>query len=207
MARTKKTAAEVVEKAASTTEEVKIVPESIENVDKTEEDKIVDAIKQGMAMPIISQAESKLNNIDINLNVRCVSLVNGGLTFISPKNGARSHWRDRGSHVTLTFGELIELNNIKIAYLTTPLIYIDNKDVIDYFKLWPVYEKVAKVNEVESVIESGDLNKIALLVEDCLAVNMRNALIDKVSEMRKNNALTNINIIQFLEEKLDMDFS
>ena len=74
------------------------------------------------------------------------------------------------------------------------------------FRLAPVYENVAKLNNLKEVFNS-DMQTIERVIDDALRVNMRDILINKVRQMYKTGKLVNINVIRLLEKKLSFDLS
>lgn len=149
-----------------------------------------------------SEAEKILNEEEIP----CKSVTFGGLTWVSPKTNAHYRWNGMGDIEYISFGELVTMNNTSRNFLFKPLFVVQDPRVIKYFRLLPVYEKVARINDLPSVFK-GSISGIQKVIDDALNVNMRNIMISKVRQMRKDGTLTNIDIIRLLEEKLGFDFS
>lgn len=141
--------------------------------------------------------------MDYTLNVK--SITYGGLTYKSRATNAVFRWNQIGEIQSMTIGEINEMNNYKSDFLRKPLVILMDEKAIKKFRLTPVYENVAKINNLSAVFNSGDLDKIDKVISDALSVNMRDILISKVRQMYKNKKLTDINILRLLEKRLQFD--
>ena len=143
--------------------------------------------------------------MDYTLNVK--SITYGGLTYKSRTTNAVFRWNQIGEIQPMTIGEINEMNNYKADFLRKPLVILMDEKAIKKFRLTPVYENVAKINNLGAVFNSGDMNKIDKVISDALSVNMRDILISKVRQMYKNKKLTDINILRLLEKRLQFDLT
>ena len=143
--------------------------------------------------------------MDMTVNVK--SICYGGLTYKSRTTNAVFRWNQIGSIQPMTIGEINEMNNHKPDFLRKPLVILLDERAIKKFRLTPVYENVAKINNLSAVFNTGDLNRIEKVVSDALSVNMRDILISKVRQMYKAKKLTDINILRLLEKKLTFDLT
>lgn len=141
-----------------------------------------------------------------NYVVRVKSMTFGGLTYKSRTTNAVFRWNQIGAVQDMTILELNEMNNYKTDFLRKPLVTLMDEKAIKKFRLTPVYENVAKINNLSDVFKS-DINTIEHVIDDALRVNMRDMLISKVRQMYKTKQLVNINIIRLLEKKLKFDLS
>jgi hypothetical protein len=142
--------------------------------------------------------------IDTVIGVKSITF--GGLTYKSKTNNAIFRWNQIGAVEYMTIGQLNEMNNYKTDFLRKPLVILLDERAIKKFRLTPVYENVAKINNLASVFNS-DIATIEKVIDDALRVNMRDILISKVRQMYKNKKLVDINIIRLLENKLQFDLS
>ena len=115
-------------------------------------------------------------------------------------------WNQIGAVEYMTIAQLNEMNNYKPDFLRKPLVILLDERAVKKFRLTPVYENVAKINNLSAVFNS-DLGTIERVVDDALRVNMRDILVSKIRQMYKNGKLVNINIIRLLEDKLKFDLS
>lgn len=143
--------------------------------------------------------------MDTVINVK--SITYGGLTYKSRTTNAVFRWNQIGEIQPMTIGEINEMNNYKADFLRKPLVILMDEKAIKKFRLTPVYENVAKINNLGAVFNSGDLNKIDKVISDALSVNMRDILVSKVRQMYKNRKLTDINVLRLLEKRLQFDLT
>lgn len=143
--------------------------------------------------------------LDEEIAVRSITF--GGLTWISNKTNSHYRWNEIGAVEYITFAELITLNNTKRAFLFDPLVIIQDERVVKYFRLESVYEKVAQINELENVFNSGDMSKVISVLNTIKEVNMRDVAISRIRHMRENGSLTNIDVIRQIETILCFDLS
>lgn len=141
-----------------------------------------------------------------NYVVRVKSMTFGGLTYKSRTTNAVFRWNQIGAVQDMTILELNEMNNYKTDFLRKPLVILMDEKAIKKFRLTPVYENVAKINNLSEVFKS-DISNIERAIDDALRVNMRDILISKVRQMYKAKQLVDINIIRLLEKKLKFDLS
>ena len=134
------------------------------------------------------------------------SITFGGLTYKARSTNAIYRWNNIGAVEYMSVAELNEMNNYKRSYLNKPLVILLDERAIKKFRLQPVYENVAKINNLKDLFKK-DMSTIERTIDTALDVNMRDILISKARQMIKNNTLTNINIIKLLERKLQHDLS
>lgn len=143
--------------------------------------------------------------MDTVINVK--SITYGGLTYKSRTTNAVFRWNQIGEIQPMTIAEINEMNNYKADFLRKPLVILMDEKAVKKFRLTPVYENVAKINNLGAVFNSGDMNKIDKVISDALSVNMRDILISKVRQMYKNRKLTDINVLRLLEKRLQFDLT
>lgn len=143
--------------------------------------------------------------MDMTVNVK--SICYGGLTYKSRTTNAVFRWNQIGSVQPMTIGEINEMNNHKPDFLRKPLVILLDERAVKKFRLTPVYENVAKINNLSAVFNTGDLNRIDKVISDALSVNMRDILISKVRQMYRAKKLTDINILRLLEKRLTFDLT
>ena len=142
--------------------------------------------------------------IDTLIGVKSITF--GGLTYKSKTNNAIFRWNQIGAVEYMTVGQLNEMNNYKTDFLRKPLVILLDERAIKKFRLTPVYENVAKSNNLTAIFNS-DIDTISKVIDDALRVNMRDILISKVRQMYKNKKLKDIEVIRLLEQKLQFDLS
>lgn len=150
--------------------------------------------------------ESGAQKISMDEEIPCRSIVFGGLTWVSPKTGSHYRWNGIGDVEYLPFAELVTMNNTNRNFLFRPLFVVQDTRAVEYFRLLPTYEKVARIGDLDEAL-TGSIADVESVVNDALRVGMRSVLISKVREMRKSGVLRDIDIISLLEQKLSFDFT
>lgn len=195
----------------------------IETVNTTPivENETEDTIKSSDILSVINDNVDKVSNTD---NVKATSrttevtianeeeiavrsITFGGLTWISPRTNSHYRWNEIGAVEYIPFGELITMNNTKRQFLFNPLVIVQDERVVKYFRLQPVYEKVAQINNLEKIFNSGNRDEVEKVLKTILDVNMRDVAISRIRAMRKNGTLTNIDVIHMIEKILCFDLS
>lgn len=146
------------------------------------------------------------DTLELDTSIPVKSITFGGLTYKSRSTNAVFRWNQIGAIQYMTVAELNEMNNYKSAFLNKPLVILMDERAVKKFRLTPVYENVAKLNNLKEVF-SSDIQTIERVIDDALRVNMRDILINKVRQMYKTGKLVDINVIRLLEKKLSFDLS
>ena len=180
-----------------------------ENEDVPSSGSLIDSISN--AIDEMDEAENgSVIKEEINLSldemIPVKSITFGGLTYKARSTNAIYRWNNIGAVEYMSVAELNEMNNYKRSYLNKPLVILLDERAIKKFRLQPVYENVAKINNLKDLFKK-DMSTIERTIDTALDVNMRDILISKARQMIKNNTLTNINIIKLLERKLQHDLS
>lgn len=186
------------------------MPENVKSVIKNEE-------KSGSLLDAISETIDELDEsvddkddyddtLELDTSIPVKSITFGGLTYKSRSTNAVFRWNQIGTIQYMTVAELNEMNNYKSAFLNKPLVILMDERAVKKFRLTPVYENVAKLNNLKEVF-SSDMTTIEHVIDDALRVNMRDILINKVRQMYKTKKLVDINVIRMLEKKLSFDLS
>ena len=151
-----------------------------------------------------THVDADVDELPIDTVIPVKSITFGGLTYKSPVTNATFRWTQIGQTQYMTIAQLNEMNNYNRDFLNKPLVILLNEKAIKQFRLTPVYENVAKINNLTSVFRS-DMKTIENTIDNALRVNMRDILISKVRQMVKNKTLKDINVIRLLEKKLQFD--
>lgn len=144
------------------------------------------------------------DKLDLDTSIPVKSITFGGLTYKSRTTNAVIRWKQIGEIQYMTVAELNEMNNYSSDFLNKPLVILMDERAVKKFRLTPVYENVAKLNNLKSVFNS-DLATISKVVDDALRVNMRDILISKVRQMYKTGKLVDVNVLRLLRDKLHFD--
>lgn len=179
----------------------------VEQKTKTESNSLLDSISS--AIDELEEAEvdeivDETVPLSLDESIAVKSITFGGLTYKSRSTNAIFRWNNIGSVEYMTVAELNEMNNYKRDFLNKPLVILLDERAIKKFRLTPVYENVAKINNLKTVF-SSDMQTIERTIDNALKVNMRDILISKVRQMIKAKTLVNVGIIKMLEKKLQYD--
>ncbi len=178
---------------------------------------VKDKDKSGSLLDAISETIDELDEsvddkddyddtLELDTSIPVKSITFGGLTYKSRSTNAVFRWNQIGAIQYMTVAELNEMNNYKSAFLNKPLVILMDERAVKKFRLTPVYENVAKLNNLKEVF-SSDMQTIERIIDNALRVNMRDILINKVRQMYKTGKLVDINVIRLLEKKLSFDLS
>lgn len=196
---------------AGKSREKNIIGEILDNEPKTTE-AVLELINSGVddvateAAALSEKTRQNKTDVDFNEEIACKSVVFGGLTWVSPKTNAYYRWEDIGSIEYVPFNELITMNNTSRSFLFDPKLVIQDTRVIEYFRLLDVYFNVAQVQNLVGLF-SKPVVEISKVIDLAIRVNMRDVMISKVRQLRKDGILNNIDVIKLLEKKLCFDLS
>lgn len=172
---------------------------------------VLDAINSGIdgvagTADAAQSSRTAGENIPLDEEIACKSVVFGGLTWVSPKTNAHYRWNDIGSVTYVPFSELVVMNNTSRRFLFDPLIVVQDERVVRYLRLLDIYKNVASVQKLEKTFRRP-LAEIGAVLDVAVKVNMREVLISRVRQMLRDGSLHDYRIIRLLEEKLCFDLS
>ena len=188
----------------NTTQETPVVKNKIEEKSGSLLDAISETIDE--LDESVDDKDDYDDTLELDTSIPVKSITFGGLTYKSRSTNAVFRWNQIGAIQYMTVAELNEMNNYKSAFLNKPLVILMDERAVKKFRLTPVYENVAKLNNLKEVF-SSDMQTIERVIDDALRVNMRDILINKVRQMYKTGKLVDINVIRLLEKKLSFDLS
>lgn len=181
---------------------------TIENKVEEKPESLLDAISETIdeLEESVDDKDDYDDTLELDTSIPVKSITFGGLTYKSRSTNAVFRWNQIGAIQYMTVAELNEMNNYKSAFLNKPLVILMDERAVKKFRLTPVYENVAKLNNLKEVF-SSNMQTIERVIDDALRVNMRDILINKVRQMYKTGKLVDINVIRLLEKKLSFDLS
>lgn len=196
-------------------ENVNVTQNDVAEDNKNTQDKNSEDTKPVSLLDAISETIDELDEsaddkddyedkLDLDTSIPVKSITFGGLTYKSRTTNAVIRWKQIGEIQYMTVAELNEMNNYSSDFLNKPLVILMDERAVKKFRLTPVYENVAKLNNLKSVFNS-DLATISKVVDDALRVNMRDILISKVRQMYKTGKLVDVNVLRLLQDKLHFD--
>lgn len=174
---------------------------------------IIDAISSGVDSIAdkdigTSNKSKSASRTEFNKNdlISIKSITFGEVEYISTFN-AKYNWPQYGATRKIPFEVVEEMMNTKSVYFDKPYLLIMNEDLIEFYNLGDLYADVAKVSDLKSVFNMGNLSKITKVIRDGLMVNQRDTIIAQCRKMWNNGELVNIKIIQMLEKELKYKFT
>ena len=184
----------------------KSIEKNQENAKETKNCSLLDSITSAIDDLEDSSDEDLEPIVDLPMDtiINVKSITYGGLTYKSRSTNAIFRWNQIGAVQPMTIAEINEMNNHKTDFLRKPLVILLDERAIKKFRLTPVYENVAKINNLTAVFNS-DMSTIEKVIDDALRVNMRDILISKIRQMYKNRKLVDVNILRLLQDKLKFD--
>lgn len=196
----------LIEKIKETLSENEITVKNTTEI-KTEQTNPLNSIMS--AIDDLDESDTDYTNgivekLPMNANIPVRSLTFGTLIYKSPLNNATFVWNKIGATIYMTVEEITQMNNQNENFLKKPLVVLLDEKAVKQFGLTPVYENVAKINDLGRLFKS-DRKTIEKTIDDALRVNMRDILISKVRDMYKKRKLTDINVIRLLSERLQFD--
>lgn len=157
---------------------------------------IKDATKNDIAI------DNKVQSVKIKGDelIPCRSMTSGGFNWLCKKSGIVYRWNSVGSLEYVPYEDLYQMYTNNKSYLTKPNVIVEDERVIEAFKLLSVYENVASVNRLEQAMNNPNI--MQKICNQALQVNMRDLIISRLSQLRENKILTNIDVIDVAEKTL-----
>jgi len=171
---------------------------------KNETEAVLDEIKSGISDvaqdDIVMDTKLQKQSIKPDELIPCRSMVRGGFNWRCAKSGISYRWNGMGHVEYIQYDDVYQMFTNAKHYLTKPFIIVEDKRVVSNFKLLDVYKNIASVNRLEKAVNNvGAMREICKLA---LQVNMRDLITERLSQMRSDGLLNNIDVITTAEEIL-----
>lgn len=123
--------------------------------------------------------------------------------FVSPKTQIKYKWNQKGDVEVLSIKEILAMENKSKRFLHTPWLIVDDERVIEALELKDLYNKIIKVENIDSLIElsSNEIREIFVSLPDNYKNNFRNEIYMKV----KTNELRDVVVINTLSDILGIN--
>lgn len=135
------------------------------------------------------------------------SVTQGSLSYFDTRTGMRWEWNEYGAIQRMTTNEIIAMHASYPDYLTTPLVFIEDEEILRKLNIDKFYNN--KNFEV-----SKNLNNFFNLsfneMKDCIdeiGEDVKDNIKVLALEKYKNKEITDLNLIKFLKENLNLDLS
>lgn len=135
------------------------------------------------------------------------SVTEGSLSYLDPRTKMKYVWNQYGAIQSMTFESLLSLNASSPAFLTTPLVVVDDKDVAEKLHITYIYNdfdfEVADNLDKFFKFPIEEMRKRIRKLPDCIKENIK----VKARSLYKNGTLSDLNRIKMLEQELKIDLS
>lgn len=156
---------------------------------------------------VVEKQKTVRAKLDMNMEVECRNISNGGLFYRSSKTGAEYLWANHNDVETLSVGELVTMKSSAGRFLNEPWLLIEDEEVVQYLGLTNLYRNLISPEELNAFFKLHPAD-----MEDRLAnapKGTRSLIAEKASEMvsnKENCPLTGAQIHK-LEQVLNIDLS
>ena len=133
------------------------------------------------------------------------SIYNGGVNFVSNRTKMVYKWLEKGSVEYLTVEELLAMESSSLRFLHTPWLVVEDKRIIEAFKLEELYSIISEVEDLEIFLEN-DIDYIEEIVNK-LPMEFKTELISDIYKGLKDKTLRiDYLVLQKLQDLLNYDF-
>lgn len=126
-----------------------------------------------------------------------------GLLVYESRNGRGWRFEGYGDTDEIELAELITMKNSQPRILNEPWLLILDDDAVEYLGLKNLYKNIIKPQDLEKVFSLPE-NKIKEIIEK-VPKSVKQLVAEKAKQMVEQKKLTNVVIIQLLEELLNVD--
>ncbi|MFK3936681.1 hypothetical protein ACI2JA_04085 [Alkalihalobacillus sp. NPDC078783] len=152
-------------------------------------------------------AKKVRKQIDPHRLVPCKNVTSGGVTYRSKKTGNEYRWELPGDVEDVEVQELRTMVSSNKSYTHTPWILIDEEedaDVIEYLGLKRLYSDLILPDEIDDLLLYAGSQALEERLEK-LPKGSQAMIRDRAIELRKNNQLDSIGIIQVIKKYIKID--
>lgn len=155
----------------------------------------------------IKEEKKEPREILANEFIEVRSVTEGSLSYLDPRTKMKYVWNQYGAIQSMTFESLLSLNASSPAFLTTPLVVVDDKDVAEKLHITYIYNdfdfEVADNLDKFFKFPIEEMRKRIRKLPDCIKENIK----VKARSLYKNGTLSDLNRIKMLEQELKIDLS
>lgn len=133
------------------------------------------------------------------------SVTYGSVGYKDPKNQMSWRWENHGSKQRIPFADIMTMYASYPTYLTTPILYIEDRDVVYALNLEDVYDEIDfnLLNNLDGIFElpvDEMKKKIEKMNFDTIE-NFKTVAIN----LYTNNKITDLNKIRLIKEMTNLD--
>lgn len=149
-----------------------------------------------------AQPERKVKKqLDNNLLVPVSNNTDGTLVYVSKRTGQNWVFEKYGDEDVIELHELRTMASSQRRFFEDNWINILDEEVIEYLRLERFYEKNLSEDELDGLFDLS-VEEVADVIAKASA-NVKSLILGKARHKYENGRLTNIHIIQLLEEKFN----
>lgn len=139
-------------------------------------------------------------DIDRNALIPCKSIVYGKLTYVSPRTQLIYNWSDYGTEEFIEYGELITMRSASPKFLTKPWILIQDDEVVEYFRLQDIYEKLLLLDNINEFLLKP-FSEIETLFESA-PMGIKQTFTIKIGEMVHAKTINDIRVVNMIDKTM-----
>lgn len=158
---------------------------------------------------VLKQEQKK--KIPLSYDISCKSGVQGGLTYVSKKNGYEIYWDLYGATEYLTFEELVAMRNGSSRFFKDNWIFFE--DTEDY-TAEEIYKALGIDRFYKSILEIDNIDEVLLLDADSLKkkvehvpTGVKDAIITRAKQLmiEESDIMDSKKKIKVLEDTFDIE--
>ena len=182
-----------------------VVVEKSEELEVESVDSEVKDVEMATAIEENGVETDEFDEIPLNARIKLKSIYYGKLAYVSSATKVKRVWRDYGSELTLSRQDVQTLHNEKPEFLTHPYILPLDKRVRDYYVLDDVCDNLERINGLETILNSGNLNLMRQKLTEFINLGMKDVLVSKIRKMRDDRTIADMDVIEIIKKELDLN--
>lgn len=135
------------------------------------------------------------------------SVTQGSLSYFDTRTGIRLEWNEYGVKQRMTENEIISMHASYPDYLTTPLVIVEDEDILRKLNIDTIYNnKNFEVSKNLSNFFNLSFNEMKNYIVD-ISEEVKDNIKVLALEKYRNKEITDLNLLNFLKENLNLDLS
>lgn len=149
--------------------------------------------------------QKKPREILANEYIQVRSVTEGGLIYADPRTNMRYIWNNYGALQSMTFEAILSMNASYPVFLSTPLVVIDDEDVVEKLHVKYIYDTFdfEIANNLDKFFELP-IDKMREIIRKS-PIHMKENFKLKARDLYQKKILSDLNKIQMLKEELYID--
>lgn len=135
------------------------------------------------------------------------SVTQGSLSYFDTRTGMRLEWNEYGAKIRMTENEIINMHASYPDYLTIPLVIVEDEDILRKLNIDTIYNnKNFEVSKNLSNFFNLSFNEMKNYIVD-ISEEVKDNIKVLALEKYRNKEITDLNLLNFLKENLNLDLS